>query len=201
MLGEGGPDLLVEELLVLGAKPEASRVPATVSEADEHAAVAARRSFQGKGKTVFFREMMEETTQKSAKKLRWVIWSFVGVLVAAVGGLYWYSEQQARQTGAQLEEQRQALAAASQKTDVLASALKRAEAAMAQQQAAGDSAQKAAQGELARLQGELSRAASRASASDDRSSRAVLDSLRAAIRDQEKKNATIAAQVRAVKGV
>jgi pSer/pThr/pTyr-binding forkhead associated (FHA) protein/S1-C subfamily serine protease len=209
MLGEGGPDLVLEALKLPGE--ERLEIPKKGPGGRSPEAQAAakpgppRRSFAGKGKTVFFREMMEETTKKSAGRLRRVVWSFVFLLTAAVAGFWWYTDQQQRQTAGQFDEQRRALAAASERTQELESALKRAEAAMTQQLAAGDSVQRASQSELVRLQGDLNRASTRVATTttttDDRASRAMMDSLRAAIRDQERRNREIAAQMRAVKGV
>jgi len=198
-LGEGGPDLVLESLTLPGGqRQDFGKAPAEALRPAGPVAgkpgAAARRSFAGKGKTVFFREMMEESTRKSASKLRVVIWSFVTVLAAAVGGGYWYTERQQQATA-------RALAAADERTEALEGALRRAETALAQQLAAGDSAQRAAQGELARLRGELNRAAQTPGGGDSRAAQAVIDSLRAAIQAQEQKNAEIAAQVRAVKSV
>ena len=208
MLGSGGPDLVVEALkLPGGERQEVGKKPAAAPSSEAQAAKKPgmpRRSFAGKGKTVFFREMMEETTKKSASKLRIVVWSFVVVLIGAVGGFYWYNEQQQVTTSA-LQEQSRALAAASEKTSAMETSLRQAESALAQQLAAGDSLRLAGQQDLTRLKNELTEAAARATASNsgDRQSQAMLDSLRAAIRGQERalkaqetKNAEIAAEMR-----
>ncbi len=243
-LGEGGPDLMVDVLVVPGVarvssdKSTAKTVPDTGGTAPKDL----RRSFQGKGKTIFFREMMEETSRRSSAKLRWVIWSFVAALTATVGVFYWYSEQRDRATTAALEQQRQtmlaqqaqedsvrrvasadyehlrqaldsarssaapsavldslrqALTSASKRTEALEGALKRAEAQMAVQIAAGDSTRRVAQGELVRLRGEVSRA----SASAARGSSELLDSLRGAMRDAERRAQAVDAQMRGLKGL
>ncbi|MBI4421523.1 MAG: trypsin-like peptidase domain-containing protein, partial [Gemmatimonadetes bacterium] len=243
-LGEGGPDLMVEQLVLPGAKRAAAQETAdTLAEEGAPAGRGeVRRSFAGKGKTVFFREMMEETTRKSASRLRVVVWTFVGLLAAAVGGVYWFTQQRVRQTTAALEEQRQAMLAqqaqddsvrrvaavdyerlrqeleaarsssapaavldslrqaltsASRRTEALEGALRRAESQMAQQIAAGDSVRRAAQSDLSRLRSELNRATS---GQQDRSN-ALLDSLRNAIREAERKAASVDAQMRGLKGV
>ena len=96
-----------------------------------------------------------------------------------------------------LDSLRQALSAASKRTEALAGALKRAESQMAAQLAAGDSARKAAQSELSRLRSDLSRA----SAADAQASSAMLDSLRSAVRDAERKAQAVDAQVRGLRSV
>jgi pSer/pThr/pTyr-binding forkhead associated (FHA) protein/S1-C subfamily serine protease len=233
-LGEGGPDLLVESLTLpggerqdFGKKTDAPRSPAAVA---GKPGPAARRSFAGKGKTVFFREMMEESTKKSASRLRTVVWSFVAVLLVAAGAFFWYDARRAEETrqqllarqavddsirrvaaveydrlrqqldharassasGPVLDSLRRALTAASQKTEALETALRRAEASMAQQLAAGDSVRRAAREELRRLQADMARAGT---------SGAMLDSLRTALRLAEDRARAVDAQLRAVRGV
>jgi S1-C subfamily serine protease len=191
MLGDAGPDLLVEALQLPGEERQDLRRRAAAARREggppPPAANPPRRSFGGKGKTLFFREMMEESSRKSASRVRVAVWSFVLLLAGATGAFYWYADQQQRRTELQLEEQGRALAAASERTEALESALRRAAVA-------GDSMQRSAQGELARLQRELTQAAAN-------SATHTVDSLRSAVRDQERRNAVIAAQVRAVKGV
>jgi S1-C subfamily serine protease len=142
-LGVGGPELAVLDIDV--SSPE---VPSPVSapEATEKeperkkkrdrskAAVRAaeklgssRRSFGGKGATIFFNEMFVESSKKSARRLRWVVWSFVVVIAAGVGVAYWYKDR----LEGRLQEQ------------------------LAAQQAMADSVREAAVAEYERLQREL----------------------------------------------
>jgi pSer/pThr/pTyr-binding forkhead associated (FHA) protein/S1-C subfamily serine protease len=239
-LGEGGPDLMIDQLMVPGSPV---RVPAqsTARTSPDDSKAPVRRSFAGKGKTLFFREMMEESQQKSARRLRWVVWSFVAVLSIIVGGFYWFTEERERVTASALAEQRkemlaqqaqedsvrrvaaadyerlrqqldsarnsaapavvldslrQALAQSTRRTEALEGALKRAQAQMADQLSAGDSIRRTTQAELTRLKAQLTQAASQ---SDGGS--ALLDSLRNAAHDAERKMQSVDAQMRALKGV
>jgi S1-C subfamily serine protease len=128
-----------------------------------------RRSFAGKGKTVFFREMMEETTKKSANRLRWVVWSFMGLLLLVAGGVYWYITLQEKQTNDAIAEQRKAMLA---------------------QQAQSDSVRRAAQGEYDRLRQELD------SARTSAASPAVVDSLRQAFAAASKRTEALEGALR-----
>lgn len=153
---------------------------------------------------MLLRGLIEESSKRSASRLRVVVWSFVLLLSGSVGGFYWWTDQQQRLTARQLEEQKQALAAASEKTTALEGALERAQQALNEQLAAGESAQQQSLGELGRLRDELAQASVRAANGDTREARAsqsMLDSLRAAIRSQEERSAAIADQMRAVKSV
>jgi len=107
LLGEGGPELIVERLETPGAPPQARPKLAAAGIAPA-AEAAGRRSFGGKGATVFFKEMMAETDRRARGRIRWVVWSFVGLLVLATGGLYLWSEARVRQTARALEAQQAA---------------------------------------------------------------------------------------------
>ncbi len=112
MLGQGGPELLVEHVSVSGRGPARAPEPPGDETPPSKEALPSEppwRSFGGKGATVFFREVVE-TNQKSAARLRWVVWSFVLISVVATGGVYWYSEQRVRATELALDEQRRVLA-------------------------------------------------------------------------------------------
>lgn len=242
LLGEGGPELLVESLLL----PSAPAAPAGRDRVVEGkppvpAEERARRSFGGKGATVFFKEMFAETQRRSAKRVRVVVWSFVGVLIITVAGFYYWAERRVRETAAALEaRQRRALEAqqatadsirreaegeyqrlraeleaaraasaspavidslraalteASNRTAALEAALRRAEAALREQLAAGDSLRRQAQSELERLRGELARAG------QSQVSGALWDSLRRALQAAQERADNIEAQMRAVRGV
>ena len=163
VLGNEGPHLVVATLeggRQLGPRQAAAdpAAPPQQEEASANAAVRKRRSFGGKGRTVFVRELVEETTKKSSATLRKVVWGFTFLLVAGVGGIYWYIDRQAQETEAAFEQQRLALAA---------------------QQAIADSIQAAATAEYDRLRADLDQA--RASSAPA----AVVDSLRQALVDAQ----------------
>ena len=122
-LGDQGPNLSVDVLelpttvLELQADHETEAQEATPPPDEETAKKvdralekmgAPRRSFGGQGATVFFKEMFHETHEKSAQKVRVVVWSAVAVLVVAVGGIYWWSERRVQQTAAEFERRQQA---------------------------------------------------------------------------------------------
>ena len=154
-LGAIGPELVLEQIERVAARPPAEPVPpAPVVEAAPEpppAARSPRRSFEGKGATVFFKDMFEESTRKSRSRLRWVVWSFVALLVGSVGAMYWVSEMRVRDTQVQLAEQARLLE---------------------EQRARSDSLTLAAREEVQRLAEELNRA------SENAAPAAVLDSLR-----------------------
>ncbi len=106
-LGDGGPDLVVDQLAAPGVT---KRVPesSTNRTVTDPQGQAVRRSFMGKGKTVFFREMMEESSRRSSRKLRWVVWCFVLALAGTVGAFLWYTDQRDRATAAALLAQQAA---------------------------------------------------------------------------------------------
>ncbi|MBX3175334.1 MAG: FHA domain-containing protein [Gemmatimonadaceae bacterium] len=207
-LGPGGPELLVEVLKLPPAVADAAQSPrpaaAGSAGARSAAHVANAAAAAPQGKTMMLRGMIEESSRKSASRLRVTVWSFVALMSASVAGFYWWTDQQQRLTARQLEEQRVALAAASEKTTALEGALQRAELALSQQLAAGDSAQRQSLDELNRLRDELAAASARVASGSEREARAsrgLLDSLRSAIRSQEERSAAISDQVRAVKSV
>ena len=137
-LGATGPELIVEQLDGVVAKKPVAPQP-QVQSGDQAVLPrptnrSARRSFDGKGATVFFKDMFEESTRKSKSRLRWVVWGFVGLLAVSVGAMYWVSELRVRDTAARL----------------------------AAQQARSDSLMLASREEVARLGEELTRASANA---------------------------------------
>jgi pSer/pThr/pTyr-binding forkhead associated (FHA) protein len=260
-LGPSGPELVIATLLHPGqapaevAPPRASpgeqkpgpppkqkKMGRRESLAQRLAAKvgSARRSFGGKGATVFFNEMFAESSRKSARRVRWIVWLFVVLVAGSVSAMYWFSEQRVRQATSEIQEQqrlalerlaarndsiqadadaeydrlrleladaragsapaavveslRVALAGAQEHTRSLEASLRRAEASLAEQLAAGDSANQAAQADLASLRRELNRASTAGTSS------ALLDSLREAVRDAEERSAQIGSQMRAMRG-
>jgi S1-C subfamily serine protease len=152
-LGEGGPELVVEMLEVAPLEPAAAP------------AQPVRRSFGGKGRTVFFREIVDESTRRSAARIRVVVWTFVGLLVVAVGALWWYAEQRVRRASETLTAQQ--------------------EASWALQQAAADSLRRAAGAEYERLRLELEQARAGSAPA------AVVESLRLALAESQQRTAAV----------
>jgi pSer/pThr/pTyr-binding forkhead associated (FHA) protein/S1-C subfamily serine protease len=235
-LGLKGPELAVMD--VVGPEPApaaAGQQPKSAKGAASRAAEklgAVRRSFGGKGATLFFHQLFQESSRRAARRIRWVAWSTVIVLTVAVGGLYWYKDRLERQlrshvaaqraaadsireaAAAEYERLRVALAEARAssaprvvvdslraalddaevRTAALEVALRRAEASLAQQLAAGDSLRRAAQVELGRLRSELERASATGTP------QSLLDSLRVAVQEAEDRATAIASQLEAVRG-
>jgi pSer/pThr/pTyr-binding forkhead associated (FHA) protein len=232
-LGDGGPDLIVDQLGGPGVSKRVSD-DSTAKTITDPRPQPVRRSFMGKGKTVFFREMMEESSRRSSRKLRWVVWFFVLALSGTVAAFLWYTDQRDRLTAAALLAQqaqedsvrrlaaadyerlrlqldsartsaapaavldslRQQLVASSRRTEALEGALKRAQAQMADQLSVGDSIRRTTQTELIRLKGQMASASANAAGGT-----ALLDSLRNATRDAERKMQAVDAQMRGLKGV
>ena len=260
-LGPAGPELVVAKLLRAGQVPAAAVPPREAPQEQQPAPPpeakqkrrreslakrvaakvgSARRSFGGKGATVFFNEMFAESSRKTARRIRWIVWLFVVLLAGSVGAMYWYSEQRMRQATSAIQQQqrlalarlaarsdsmqaaadaeydrlrqeladaragsapaavveslRVALVGAQEHTRSLEASLRRAEASLTEQLAAGDSVDRAAQAELASLRSQLNRASTAGT------SRALLDSLRHAVRDAEERSTQIASQMRAMRG-
>jgi pSer/pThr/pTyr-binding forkhead associated (FHA) protein/S1-C subfamily serine protease len=179
-LGPAGPELRVVALTIpevaryapeSPARPPQARPPRKSAVARAAALLsAARRSFGGKGATVFFSEMMRESSRRSAHRLRIVVWSVVTVLVAAVAAIVWYKGRLEQRLEARLEDR------------------------LARQQATADSVRAAAQGEYDRLRQELE--AARAGAAPV----TVLDSLRAALSAAEARTAALEEALRRAQG-
>ncbi len=178
-LGDQGPNLSVDVLEVPGPEqpvpsdtPEAPPPKASAAAAKKVDRVlegmgAPRRSFGGKGATVFFKEMFHDTERKSAHRVRVVVWSAVVVLVVAVGGIYWWSERRVRETAVTLEQQQRAAIAA-----------------------IADSISASANSEYDRLRQEFQEASAGSAPS------AVVESLRVALETAQERTASLEAAVR-----
>lgn len=114
VLGPGGPDLEILQLQVTLPERQAAAKQATPGKA--------RRSFGGLGRTVFVREMMDESSRRAAARIRAAVWSFVVLLAAAVGGLWWYADRRVRQSEAALAAQQDE---ARRRQDVVTDSLRR----------------------------------------------------------------------------
>ena len=152
-LGQGGPELSVELLVVA---PPAAASPA---------APKVRRSFGGMGRTVFIREVVDESSRRSAARIRAVVWTFVGLLILAVGALWWYGDQRVRRASAALSAQQ--------------------EEARVSQQAVADSMRRAAEAEYNRLRLELDQARTGSAPA------AVVESLRVALTDARERTTAV----------
>ncbi|MFQ5702399.1 MAG: FHA domain-containing protein [Gemmatimonadales bacterium] len=113
-----------------------------------------RGSFGGKGATVFFRDMFEESSRKTKVRMRWIMWTFVVLLSGGLGVMYWIGEQRVRRTTRQLEQQTRLLE---------------------EQRVVADSLRAAALADYERLREELNNARAAAAPA------AVVDSLRVAL--------------------
>ncbi len=248
-LGPTGPELAVIDIVLpsrekpaapgtsgkAAPKAEAKRKSKSAAARAAEKLGAARRSFGGKGATIFFNEMFQQTSKKSAQKLRIVVWSFVAVIAVGVAVASWYKvrlDRQLQEQRAQLQAQQVvadsirdaataeyrrlqvaldaaragsapravveslqvALSEAEARTSALESALRRAEASLAEQLAAGERARVDAQSDLDRLRAELE------SRQATGTPEGLLDSLRAAVRDAEERAAAIQTQMDAVRG-
>ncbi len=93
------------------AAPSAAQAEPEVAKPMSPAAKLARRSFAGVGRTAFFKDVLEDMSQKSAKRVRMVVWaSVVTTVVVASGGLYWMQRRLAA-SELRMTEERQALEA------------------------------------------------------------------------------------------
>lgn len=158
---------MVDQAQVLNAAAAPSpraKAPAPAAPAPSGPSVAGRRSFGGVGRTMFVRQLIQQTEQEHASRVRAVVWGFVALLVVGVGGVYWLGERRVRETQAELASQRAALNAA---------------------QAAADSSRAAAVAEYQRLDLELEDARAGSAPA------AVLDSLRLALDDARSRTASL----------
>jgi pSer/pThr/pTyr-binding forkhead associated (FHA) protein len=119
-LGPSGPVLIVEHVSAPAGAAASSETPPAGFEdgAVSPKPLVPRRSFGGKGRTVFVREVIHDASRKSSARLRRVVGSMIAIMIAAVGVLYWYSEAR---TEAALEQQRQILEAQQEVADSLRS--------------------------------------------------------------------------------
>lgn len=242
-LGRGGPELRVEELFIPGKEPAmlsresteevaAIRVSADrpASKASAAASGPPRRSFGGKGRTMFMRELVHQTARQSSRKLRWFVWMAVVVLSGTTGGLLWWSDQRVRETTAALVEQQESLRNEAQTDlarlrdeleearrssapvsvlDSLREALDSASSRTEALQASLDRAQNEMSGQLAAAEREraarereMQQLATQLEAASDRQvAPELLDSLRTAMQAAASQVEQLDGQMRAVRGV
>ncbi len=162
--GPTGPELALESLTIPGYGPELDDEQAVDVQDPNSSTVmgsgwAKRRSFGGKGRTMFMREIVADSHRRHSRRMRRVVWSGVAVIVVSAGGFYWFTEMRVRETDVALE--------------ATARELER-------QQASSDSLREESRDEIARLGIALADArASSAPASVVDSLRIELDSARA----------------------
>ncbi|MCZ6916755.1 MAG: FHA domain-containing protein [Gemmatimonadetes bacterium] len=167
-LGNDGPQLLVARLEG-GRPPPITPVPAgDMGSGDLSAPEEARRSFGGKGRTRFVKDLVESTAQKSHAKVRAVVWGFTILLAGGLGALWWYSEQMMRDTEAALALQRQVIA---------------------EQRVIADSVQAAAEEEYNRLRQDLNEARAASAPA------VVVDSLRDALVEAQRRTLALEASL------
>lgn len=178
MLGAGGPTFSIEDLhIVKGAQPAAAGHAAPIPKGERASAGAAvtpakpgvvkkamgpatnlaRRSFAGVGRTAFFKDVLEDMSQKSAKRVRVIVWTSVGATILIAGILLWATQQRVAASEARMAQERAAF------------------------EARADSIRQAASAEADRLRAAFDSA--RASSAP----RAVLDSLREALADASRR--------------
>ena len=112
-----------------------------------------RRSFAGVGRTAFFKDVLEDMSQKSARKIRLVVWSMVITTVAVGAGILYFMQKRVTATEQRMDAERASLVARS------------------------DSIRRQAEADASKLR------ASFDSALQSSAPRAVLDSLRNALAD------------------
>ncbi len=118
---------------------------------------------------MFISEMFAESSRKSARRVRWVVWLFVVLLGGSVGAMYWYSELRVRQATSEIQEQQRV--------------------ALEQLQARNDSVQAAADAEYERLREELNDARAGSAPA------AVVDSLRMELVEAQERTRSLEASL------
>ena len=135
MLGAGGPTFSLEDLkLVKGAQPApvkpaaagaaaaGAAASASAEPADPRKPVAvkkemgpatnlARRSFAGVGRTAFFKDVLEDMSQKSAKRVRVIVGISIGVTVVIAAILFYVTQSRVQQTELRMAEESRRLEA------------------------------------------------------------------------------------------
>ena len=116
-----------------------------------------RRSFAGVGRTAFFKDVLEDMSQKSAKRVRLVVWASVGTMIVVAAAILGVTQMR------------------------VAASEKRMEAERVRAQARADSITAAAQADRIKLSAQFD------SALSSSAPRAVIDSLRNALADASRR--------------
>lgn len=141
MLGAGGPTFSVEELhIVKGQAPQpvptedptvtpseakergpsigggvTDPVPARKRPTEDSKALGPssdlRRSFAGVGRTAFFKDVLEDMSQKSAKRVRYVVWASVAGMVVVAGVILGITQWRVTETERRMDAERARLQA------------------------------------------------------------------------------------------
>jgi len=126
MLGAGGPTFSLEDLRIVKADQPAPapatsptdpkgvvaapaadpRKPVAVKKEMGPATNLARRSFAGVGRTAFFKDVLEDMSQKSAKRVRMIVGISVGVTLVIAGILFWVTQSRMQQSEVRMAEER-----------------------------------------------------------------------------------------------
>ena len=127
MLGAGGPTFSLEELrIVKGAQPApvaapkaaagaepgtTPKQPGVVARAMGPATSLARRSFAGAGRTAFFKDVLEDMSRKSARRVRTIVWVSVGMTVLVAAGVLWVTQRRVSESERRFAAERAAMVA------------------------------------------------------------------------------------------
>jgi pSer/pThr/pTyr-binding forkhead associated (FHA) protein/S1-C subfamily serine protease len=120
-----------------------------------------RRSFAGVGRTAFFKDVLEDMSQKSAKRVRYVVWASVGTTIVVAAAILGITQWRVSESERRMSAER------------------------AQFEARADSLRKSAGVEASRLRAEFD------SARQSSAPRAVLDSLRTALADASRRTGVL----------
>lgn len=86
-------------------RPAAKKPPPKNAPPPGPATRLARASLGGVGRTALFRNVIEELSQKNAKRLRGAVWGGVLIFSAVTGGIVYYAKQKMDRTEAELAQQ------------------------------------------------------------------------------------------------
>jgi pSer/pThr/pTyr-binding forkhead associated (FHA) protein/S1-C subfamily serine protease len=65
-----------------------------------------RRSFAGVGRTAFLKDVLEDMSQKSAKRVRYVVWASVGTTIVLAAGILGYTQWRVAESERRIEAER-----------------------------------------------------------------------------------------------
>jgi pSer/pThr/pTyr-binding forkhead associated (FHA) protein/S1-C subfamily serine protease len=116
-----------------------------------------RRSFAGVGRTAFFKDVLEDMSQKSAKRVRYVVWASVGTTIVVAAAILGITQWRVSESERRMQAERERI------------------------QAQADSAKARATAEASQLR------ASFDSALSSSAPRAVIDSMRSALADASRR--------------
>lgn len=131
MLGAGGPTFSIEELRIVKGEQVAAGVraaaaaalgvgtaaggggvrtpksPGVINKAMGPATNLARRSFAGVGRTAFFKDVLEDMSQKSARRVRIIVWTSVAATVVIAGLLLWATQRRVAESEQRIAQQQE----------------------------------------------------------------------------------------------